>query len=61
MVFKGALTEELSRDLSPALAYTQLHTSYLERMDAAYKRVNGNYSPEAETGDQVPGVNLTYS
>lgn len=38
-----------------------LPTWRTERMDAAYKRVNGNYSPEAETGDQVPGVNLTYS
>lgn len=29
-----------------------------ERMDAAYKKVNGNYGPNAETEDQGTGVNL---
>lgn len=51
---------ELSAQHQHTHNYT-LPTWRTERMDAAYKRVNGNYSPEAETGDQVPGVNLTYS
>lgn len=29
-------------------------------MDAAYKRVNGNYGPEAATEEQESGVNLIY-
>ncbi|CAG5927376.1 unnamed protein product [Menidia menidia] len=39
-------------------SHRDAQSSYLHgrRMDAAYKRVNGNYSPEGETGDPGTGM-----